>query len=638
MNRKRSLELPGAERRIASVLRSREIRDALAERAGARALAPHPELSFASDVLADHLSQSRSPAQDVAFFRTRAITEAIVLREGRPVLFVRDGVVEKASLKAVEAKLAKVRKAFVKPITAVGRVELSDHDTFEWCGTGWRVEEDLIVTNRHVAKIFAQRQGSVFRYRLNQAGKQVRARVDFCEEYKATESEEFGVAEILWIADDNDATPDMAVLRVKKDAGLPEPLALAAKDAAAEQEIAVIGYPAKDSRNDSSVMSDIFHDVYDVKRFAPGEVVKPGADTWYLTHDASTLGGNSGSAVVDLATRQVVGLHFGGSYMKTNYAVKASAIKGILARRSWVPVTAASLKVEKESFRDAVRTAAEMEGRAGYDAKFLGPKVGMPTPGAGHAVLKTKTPGNALAYTHFSLVMSKSRRFPIFTAENLHGALKIKLKRKDSWGYDPRVPKAAQVGHQEFYLPEPFDKGHMVRRENAGWGPTEAEAQMGEDDTFVYTNAVPQMPQLNQQTWLSLENYVLENARTEGFKVSVFTGPVFSPDDPEYSGVRVPVDFWKVVVAVDAETKKLLSSAYMLSQEGIMPEEGFRFGPFKTYQVPVRRVEGLARVKFPKAVRDADVFGESEINEMVTTGRFVEINSGDDIVLTTARK
>jgi endonuclease G, mitochondrial len=637
MNRKVARELPGEENRIASVLKSKEIRSALARRASNHELTSRRELEYSADVIADHLSKSRAPEEDVSFFDTRHLSEAIILRIGRPVLFVRDGVIDQADLKEVEDRLKKVRKALVKPISAVGRIELSDHDTFEWCGTGWRVDEDLIVTNRHVATVFAQRQGRTFKYRFNQTGKRVRARIDFREEFKGTDSEEFGIAEILWIADDTDDAPDMAVLRVKKNGRLPPPLSLASKNAEAGQQIGVVGYPAKDSRNDVGVMADLFQDIFDVKRFAPGEIVMPGVDTWYLTHDASTLGGSSGSAVIDLDSQKVVGLHFGGSFRKTNYAVKASVIKTILARRSWVAVSHESLNIPTEAFKEAKRTLASMKNREGYDADFLGKKVAPPTPGKSHSVLKTKFSGNALPYTHFSILMSGSRRLPIFTAENLNGALKIQLKRKDSWGFDPRIPKVAQVGHKEFYGPEQFDKGHMVRRENPGWGDTEEEAQLGEDDTFVYANAVPQMPQLNQRTWLSLENYVLDNAKTEGFKVCVFTGPVFRNGDPAYNGVQVPTDFWKVVVAIDADTKGLLTSAYLLSQDGLMPEEGFRYGAFKTYQAPIKRIEELADLKFSKSVRDADVFGMDEVEEMVATARYVEINSENDIVLTKSR-
>jgi endonuclease G len=69
-----------------------------------------------------------------------------------------------------------------------------------------------------------------------------------------------------------------------------------------------------------------------------------------------------------------------------------------------------------------------------------------------------------------------------------------------------------------------------------------------------------------------------------------------------------------------------------------MPVEGFRYGVFKTYQVPVKRVEELADLKFSKVLRDADVFSDDEIEEMVTTARYIEITSVDDIVLTRARK
>lgn len=633
-------ELPGTQNRIASILRSKRWRDALAGRAASGALAKRRGLGFSADVIADHLGKRRSTQEDVDFFDTRRVSEAIILMSGRPVLLVRDGVIERADLPAVEASLAKVRTKLVKPINSVGRIELMDHDTYEWCGTGWRIAEDLIVTNRHVANLFAFRDGNVFRFRANQAGKTVRARVDFREEFRGTESSEYGIGEILWVAEDADSAPDMAILRVKKDPGLPPPLKLAGKNATSGQSIGVVGYPARDSRNDPAIMSDILQNIYDVKRFAPGEIVLPGSDTWYMTHDASTLGGNSGSAVLDLDSGEVVGLHFGGSFRKTNYAVKASVIKQALARRSWVAVTRESLRIPTEAFSDKARSASYMANRAGYDDQFLGPKVALPKPGSSHSVLKTNMPNQALPYTHFSIVMSKTRRFPIFTAENLDGDRKMKLKRKDAWGFDPRIPKSAQVGHHEFYGPEPFDKGHMVRRENPGWGDTKAEALLGEEDSFVYTNAVPQMPQLNQATWLSLEDYVLSNARTEGFRVSVFTGPVFRADDPEYgaTNVKVPTDFWKVVVALDSDSEDLLTSCYLLSQEGMMPEEGFRYGPFKTYQVPLKRIEALADVAFTKAVRDADVFGSDEITEMIGSGRYVEITSSADVVLTRKRK
>ena len=44
------------------------------------------------------------------------------------------------------------------------------------------------------------------------------------------------------------------------------------------------------------------------------------------THDCSTLGGNSGSAVIDLDTGEVLALHFGGLYHQKNYSVPSSEL------------------------------------------------------------------------------------------------------------------------------------------------------------------------------------------------------------------------------------------------------------------------------------------------------------------------
>src|SRR5438105_13598837 len=62
-----------------------------------------------------------------------------------------------------------------------------------------------------------------------------------------------------------------------------------------------------------------------------------------------------------------------------------------------------------------------------------------------------------------------------------------------------------------------------------------------------------------------VENYILDNARTHGFKACVFTAPVFSDDDPtlEEENVRVPFEFCKVVVMIDAQRAELHATAYL---------------------------------------------------------------------------
>ncbi|UJP05189.1 MAG: DNA/RNA non-specific endonuclease [Nitrosomonas sp.] len=616
------------------MLKSSEMKDAVAVMASRNELTNLRSFEFVNTIVAERLSKPL-PKKSEAIFSDRPITEAIILEKIRPVLLVQNGKYAVARVPEVEAAIAPHRHKLAHKINAVGRIELSQHDSMSWCGTGWLLADNLIVTNRHVAELFAQASGRKFRFRLNQRGRMVSARIDFREEHNIAENNEFGIGEVLWIAENSDAAPDMAVLKVRSSEGLPEPLEIAGKDAISDQWIGVVGYPAYDDRNDSSLMKQIFENIFEVKRFAPGRIVTTDKNQWYLTHEATTLGGNSGSAVLDLENGKVVGLHFGGSFKETNYAVKASVLKKIIARRSWIPVSRRELEIQDEAFHDRRRTLQDMRDRAGFDAMFLGSgkSVILPKTGSSHDVLDVAFENNALPYTHFSIVMSKSRRLAIVTAENIDGNLKIKLKRNDTWGYDPRIDKNLQVGHQDFYGPQPFDKGHLVRRENPGWGTTVEEARLGEDDTFIYTNAAPQMPGLNQKTWLSLEDYVLDNVRTHGFKACVFTGPIFKKDDPIHAEVQIPLEFWKVIVTLDAETEKLLTSAYLLSQESIMPTEGFRFGPFKTYQIPVSHIEKEADIKFSKTVREADVFHGTPAETLAVSMRFLEITGPADVVL-----
>jgi hypothetical protein len=81
-------------------------------------------------------------------------------------------------------------------------------------------------------------------------------------------------------------------------------------------------------RNDPAEMQRIFQLIYDVKRLQPGTIMARVTGRAEFLHDCSTLGGNSGSCVILLEAHLVVGLHFGGRYLKGNRAVDLSALRG----------------------------------------------------------------------------------------------------------------------------------------------------------------------------------------------------------------------------------------------------------------------------------------------------------------------
>ncbi len=88
-------------------------------------------------------------------------------------------------------------------------------------------------------------------------------------------------------------------------------------------------------------------------------------------------------------------------------------------------------------------------------------------------------------------------------------------------------------------------------------------------------------------------------------RISVFTGPVFSDEDPVYFGVLVPVRFWKVIAFRHDETRKLCAIGYIMSQRDMLPGAEFVFGRFQLYQAPIAEIESLTGLSFGK-LKNAD--------------------------------
>ena len=256
--------------------------------------------------------------------------EAIIRKFGRPVLYIQDGKIQEPVLPLWKERLAGARENLERIIPSIGRVELRGHPRYPWVGTGWLVAPRVIVTNRHVAVTFGRHTPEGFQFRLDPVGKQIRARIDFYEEYERTHESEFQVKEILHIEEEEGGRPDMAFLRVAPrdldDNELPKPVALSENDPQPDLIVGAVGYAAWDGeRNDRKVMDRIFEGVYEVKRLHPGEIME--THELYVNHDCSTLGGNSGSVVLDFKTGNAVALHYAGRYNNKNYAVKASTIR-----------------------------------------------------------------------------------------------------------------------------------------------------------------------------------------------------------------------------------------------------------------------------------------------------------------------
>ena len=543
----------------------------------------------------------------------------IVLRVGRPVLAI-VGNAARLEFTDSESAVWKARLQAAAPLLtraaqAVGRIEVTGLPGYSFVGTGWLVDKNIVVTNRHVAQTFGRRTRAGFTFKPRSRTRPMTADIDFLEETGRLAEREFPIVEILHIEDETG--PDFALLRIENRAGLhtlAPPIPLAVSAVKPEQQVAVIGYPARDNRvPDAQLMQSIFGDVYDKKRLAPGQITK--AQKHLVFHDCSTLGGNSGSVVLDLATGQAVGLHFAGRFLEANYAVPAAVVAARLeqalrpkpgrphkvspGKPGAAKPTPAATSSSPELIVESV--PADYVGRAGYDPAFVGPKVPLPEVKNKKDVLTFPWKGrqeSVLKYVHFSVVMSRSRRMCIYSACNIDGKTPRRFKRPP-WRFDGRIPVSQQI-KEECYGNEPlFARGHMTRREDPIWGKPE-DAEQGNIDSMHVTNTVPQMQPFNAGIWLALESYALENARDDKMRISVFTGPFLLADDPVREGVRIPRSFWKVIAFIHDKTRKLCATGYTMSQEDFLREEEFVFGKHTTSQTRIADIERRAGLSFGK--------------------------------------
>ena len=260
--------------------------------------------------------------------------ESIIQRRNRPALRVKEDTADLIFTDIVESEVWKKRLEDAKPlldkaILAVGRVDLINSSSFSWVGTGWLLDEEIIVTNRHVANLFVTDKKGEFQFEQN-GSMLVEPQVDFVREFDNERENTFKLLEPIYVVPK--PGPDIALFRIAQtgsNGNLPEKISLANKPSPTVGA-ATIGYPAYDSRiPDAELMRKIYGTEYDKKRLAPGAITRVSSSE--LTHDCTTLGGNSGSVIIDMnrsgENRPVaVGLHFAGAFLKTNYAVPSNLL------------------------------------------------------------------------------------------------------------------------------------------------------------------------------------------------------------------------------------------------------------------------------------------------------------------------
>lgn len=289
------------------------------------------------------------------------VFETLVADE-RPVLFVENDWINltEVTIDGHEAQqliddLNATRERLQPLMPLVGRIDVTHFFGMEYVGTGWLVAEDIVITNRHVATLIARNDGRKFVFSRGVGGKQIES--SFCTGHEFDDLAQdsariFGVKEVLYI--EGTQGPDVAFLRISRraDGNSPKFIPIADTDIGPDEKVVVVGYPARASKKvipDQEKMKQLYRDKFDVKRAAPGFTLPTPDKTG--RHDCTTLGGNSGSVVLDLKSGKAAGLHFAGLYQEANFAVSATVLTDYVKRKRWSlpPV------IETPKRRDPVR-------------------------------------------------------------------------------------------------------------------------------------------------------------------------------------------------------------------------------------------------------------------------------------------
>ncbi len=276
--------------------------------------------------------------------------EAVIRTDGtRPSLLVREGKVDPHHPLAGNwtGTLADTQDRLRPCIQAVGRIEPRNATARNYFGTGWVVDagKGLVLTNLHVLEAMWRRLSNAM-LRTEDGSFRIlgdSAYIDFVGESGIDAANRFRIVKATPSPIDGDGFGrlDAAVLTIeptKPGQTIPSAIPVVADidgPKGNRDSFCIVGFPGappyqngiEEGVDWAWVNTTLFGGRYGVKRLAPGVVHHPlgsfdnDKKGWVFGHDATTLGGSSGSPL--LAWRDdasAFGLHFAGASVDTNTA------------------------------------------------------------------------------------------------------------------------------------------------------------------------------------------------------------------------------------------------------------------------------------------------------------------------------
>jgi len=115
------------------------------------------------------------------------------------------------------------------------------------------------------------------------------------------------------------------------------------------------------------------------------------------------------------------------------------------------------------------------------------------------------------------------------------------VQRKNPFRPDPILPQSFYKPNSGDYRLPGYSRGHMVR------SGERTASQNDNDETFVFSNMLPQAINNNNGPWNTFENYYRDQVSQRGMVAHVIAGGIFGQAPTQQRGVAVPSATWKVV-------------------------------------------------------------------------------------------
>jgi endonuclease G len=265
------------------------------------------------------------------------------------------------------------------------------------------------------------------------------------------------------------------------------------------------------------------------------------------------------------------------------------------------------------------RAREDYADREGYDRRFLRINVPFPTMksrtqfGGVMRVPRPARPNDRfeLRYHRFSVIMNGKRRLAYVSACNVNFDPPESATRDEgsqSWHLDPRLDNDQQLG-AAYYDGNPYDKGHLTRRDDTAWGSDKEDALAANWDTFHYTNSGLQHELFNRSDeftganldlWGDLENHISAQGGAQRTRLSIFNGPIFGNEDKPLDDALVPLAYFKIVIWRD-KNQPPGALGFVLEQNDLirtLPEEAIEVGRFHIRQKRISSIESKLDISF----------------------------------------